>query len=549
MQSMRAYQAFFLASFAGYLLLVLPFTNEMPMHEEVIHIRDTASWATALAYFCHPPLYALAARLARSVFGEGYRSMYLIGVFSALVNIYLVGGILAALSESLPERLRKITVLAGVWTVVLMPVFVHGSLLLEMEPTVLTPLCLLAIWYYVKSDGERNTFGFYVATGLLFGLSMWAKYFITPFLLIAALFLYEATSGRGFFISVRNSAVVLASALALFVPSYLLYSHFFIKGMNSFAFLIYNKPAEGVPILLSSRILFSAGTKLAAFTFWFSPFFIALSLYLVSGVLTKWKDAGKVRFFVLSIAAIFFFYLVMHPYPFGESKYFYPMFPLLAIVTVYLFIERGIKTPPFIYAALIPASAALMFFAVGDPLYQTLSIYRTGMSRDLAVYLGRYAAINGVIFISVFMLLRSRIRRLRDAACSSLAILAVSASISIFAHQSLGGYQTKIQYGETGAKETVSFVRSQIPRGAHVIVPGDIGFYSGVEFGAQGATMEEFGDGSGNWDWVVQRKVNIRRLAPHQIDALDARYDLVEEIGSYGIYRKKGEPQYDIQTP
>src|SRR4030067_948120 len=285
MGSTRAYQFLFIASFAGYLLLVLPFTSEMPMHEEVIHVRDTASWATALAYFCHPPLYALAARLARSVFGEGYRSMYLIGVFSALVNIYLVGGILAALSASLPERLRKITVLAGVWTVVLMPVFVHGSLLLEMEPTVLTPLCLFAIWYYVKSEGDRNTFGFYVATGLLFGLSMWAKYFITPVLLIAALFLYEASSGRGFAISVRNSAVVLASALALFVPSYLLYSHFFIKGMNSFAFLIYNKPSEGVPILLSSRILFSVGTKLAAFTFWFSPFFIALSLYLAYGVL------------------------------------------------------------------------------------------------------------------------------------------------------------------------------------------------------------------------------------------------------------------------
>jgi len=549
MQSTRAYQALFIASFAGYLLLVLPFTNEMPMHEEVIHVRDTASWATALAYFCHPPLYALAARLARSVFGEGYRSMYLIGVFSALVNIYLVGGILSALSTSLPERLRKTAVLTGVWTVVLMPVFVHGSLLLEMEPTVLTPLCLLAIWYYVKNEVDRATVGFYAVTGLLFGLSMWAKYFITPFLLISALFLYEATSGKGFLRSVRNSLVILSAALILFVPSYLLYSHFFIKGMNSFAFLFFNKPAEGVPILLSSRIIFSMSTKVAAFTFWFSPFFIALFFYLAIGVLTKWKEAGRVRLFLLSIAAIFFFYLVMHPYPFGESKYFYPMFPLLAIVTVYLFIERGIRTPPIIYAALIPAAAVVMFFAIGDPLYRTLSIYRNGMNRDLLFYLGRYAAINALLFAAVFMLLRTMVWRARDAACSSLAMLALSASMSMFAHQSLGGYQTKIQYGETGAKETVAFVMSRIPRTARVIVPGDIGFYSGVNFGTQGATMEEFGDGGENWDWVVQRKVNIRRLTPDQLEALGASYDLVEEIGSYDVYRKKGEPPYDIQTP
>lgn len=549
MGTTRKYQALFIASFAIYLLLVLPFTSEMPMHEEVIHVRDTASWATALAYFCHPPLYALAARGARSVFGEGYRSMYIVGIVSALVNIYIVGGIMGALGAGLPERLRRTTVLAGVWTVVLMPVFVHGSLLLEMEPTVLTPLCLLALWYYVKNEGVRSSAGFYAMTGLLFGLSMWAKYFITPFLLISAVFFYEASSGRGFLRSMKNSAVMLAVALALFVPTYLLYSHFFIKGMNSFTFLFLNKPAEGIPILLSHRIIFSMGTKVAAFTFWFSPFFIALFLYLAFGAVARWRDAGKERFFLLSIAAIFFFYLVMHPYPFGESKYFYPMFPLLAIVTVYLFIKRGIAVPRPVYGAVIPAAAVIMFFAIGDPLYRTLHMYRSGMSGEILFYLAAYAFINAVLFGVLFMVLRTGGLRGRDAACSSLAMLALAASLSLFAHQALGGYQTKIQYGETGAKETVSFVRSRIPRGAKVIVPGDIAFYSGVGFKRQGAAMEEFANGKPGWDWVVQRRVNILRLPPGELETLYSGYTLVREIGSYDVYRKKGGPSYDIQTP
>ncbi|MFQ5736843.1 MAG: ArnT family glycosyltransferase [Thermodesulfobacteriota bacterium] len=548
MRSLRGdsrYQALFLAAFAGYVILVLPFTREMPMHEEVIHLRDTASWSSALAYFCHPPLYALMARSSRSVFGEGFRSLYLIGILSALVNIYLVGRIVDAVASGLPQRRRRLAVLSGMWAVVLMPVFVHGSLLLEMEPTVLTPLCLLALWYYIRHGGGPTPMParFYVTTGILFGLAMWAKYFITPFLLIGAIFVYEATTGGRFARAARNTLIILASALALFVPTYLLYSHLFIKGMNSFTFLFFNKPQEGVPILLSSRILFSMGTKLAAFTFWFSPFFIALFLYLSAGLVARWKDAGRERLLLISIGAIFFFYLFMHPYPFGESKYFYPIFPLLAVVTVKLFIDRGITLPPLRYVVLVPVCAVVIYFVLGDPLYRTLELYRNRMAPRVLLYIGLYAAVNLVLFGSLAAVLLRAVGRRRDALCSALVYLAVGASLSLFAHQAAGGYQTKIQYGESGAGETVDFVRSAIPAQSSVILPGDIGFYSGVHFSRTGATMAEF-PGPG-WDWIVQRKVNILRLAPGELAALGNGYALVREIGSYEIYRKKGRLSYN----
>lgn len=537
-RSVNRYHAFFLTAFAGYLLLVLPFINELPMHEEVIHLRDTSSWARSLAYFCHPPLYALTGRLSRTMFGEGFKSMYLVGIIAALVNIFLSAMILAAVSRDLPERLRDRAVSAGMWAVVLMPVFVHGSLLLEMEPTVLTPLCLLSIWYYIKQGDAPLPAWCYVKTGILFGLAMWAKYFITPFLLIGAVFLYEWTSGMGLLRAVKNSFTIFAAALALFVPTYLLYSHFFIKGMNSFTFLFFNKPEEGVPILLSTQILFSMSTKLAAFMFWFSPFFIALFLYLSWGVVSRWRQNGKDRFFLLSIGLIFFFYLFMHPYPFGESKYFYPMFPLIAVVTTRLFIARGIKLPPLRYTALIPAGAVLIYFVLGDPLYRTLELYRNRMMQEIVYYLVLYAAVNALLLFVFTAALYRVCGRMRDALCSSLVILAIGASLSMFAHQAVGGYQTKIQYGEKGSRETVAFVKAGIPRSSSVILPGDIYFYTGTDFAKHGATLAEFSNDANGWDWIVERRVNIFRLPPKDLERLSFDYALVKEIGSYDIYRK-----------
>lgn len=528
-----------LSPFAGYILVVLPFLNQLPMHEEVIHLVHSSTWEGALQYFWHPPTYVLLAKLTRSVLGDSYKVLYLIGILSALINLYLIYRILNAMPVS-GSLSRQWYLLVGMWIFVLMPIAVHGSLLLEIEGTVLTPMCLLAVWFYIKNIEEEDSIRFNVIAGLLFGLSMWAKYFATPFLLIFAVFLSQCSGGKPFLRAFRNLSIILTSALGFFIPTYLLYSYLFIPGINSFAFVFSEKPKEGITLFLSGKIIIPIVSKLTAFTFWFSPFFIAFLLYFGYKLLRRWREFPMERFFLISIFLIFIFYLIAHPYPFAESKYFYPMFPLVAILSSRLFAINKIKLPPLRYVFLIPIAGALMFFVLGDPLYKSLYFYRSQLTGRMVSYIGLYVFVNLAIFSIVYLILSRRVGGFINTFSSSLIYLTISASLSLFLNQAIGQYQTKYQYGETGIGETIAYVNSEIAhenkKMGKIILPGEINYYAGLN---KASSFREFGISS-DWRWIVERKVNILRLSPENLKLLNNRYDLIKQIGSYRIYKRKG---------
>ena len=70
--------ALYATPFIGYLLLVSFFINQIPMHEEIVHIRDTSSWEAVFTNWYHPPLYIIIGRLAKSLLGDTYQVLYLI---------------------------------------------------------------------------------------------------------------------------------------------------------------------------------------------------------------------------------------------------------------------------------------------------------------------------------------------------------------------------------------------------------------------------------------------------------------------------------------
>lgn len=521
-----------LFSISAYLMLVYPFLNQLPMHEEVIHIRDTSSWGAALGYYCHPPLYVLIGRLSRSVFGETYISLYLAGMASAVVSLFLVWKILALFSST---RGRSGFIAIGVLLTATMPAFVHGSLLLEMEPVVLTPLCLAAIWFYLRRGGGERRAQFYIAAGLLFGLAMWAKYFITPFLLIGAVFIYEI-GNCGLRGALKSSALIFMSAVSFFIPTYLLYSHFFIKGINSFSFLMVNKTAEGIPLFVPGWIGFTALTKLMALWFWLSPYFIALLIYLCLGLLIKWRRYKEERFLFSAVIIIFFFYLFMHPYPFSELKYFYPMFPLLALLASTLLASEKIMPLPLPYLIFIPFFAVVFYLTLGDPMYLILNSYRELSFDAIYKYLALYGAVSAGAFLIVYLTLLRSLKDKRSALSYALLSLTLASAFSLFASQAAGRYQTRVQYGEKGAKELIEFVKNGIPASESVLMPGDIHYYAGIGFREKGTISEWDG---GQWDWIIDRKINIRKLEGYKQDILRERFDLLEEFGSYLVYRRK----------
>lgn len=523
---------------AVYLALAWLFAWQLPMHEEIIHLRDTSAWKSALEYPWHPPTYVLLGRLVRFIAGDlgagpgGYRVLYALGMAAAVANVYLTARVLKAIS---PRDTARESTLAGSALLAAMPVFVHGSLLLEMEPVVLTPLILLAVLYYLQGEAGERGARFYAMVGIFFGLAMWAKYFATPLLIMAALFAYELSCRRAD--AVRNTLIVGATASLVFFPGYLLYSEAFIPGTNSLGFLFLEKPGEGAPLFASGRALVAAGTKLLAFNFWLSPFFMLLFLILLYKGIRNWGGLGSVRFFYFGTAAVFLFYLFLHPYPFAELKYFFPMFPLVAVMMVTLYRREADWSSRPALLVLVPASAAAFFFLVGDPMYETLSRFRNGSFDGLMRYAAVYAGVNIAVFAAAYGFVRSTVGG-RGPLVRTLAMLTAGYVVSLYACQATGGYQTRVQYGETGARETVEFVKSNVPVGAKALVPGDIAYYSGVEFEEAVPLLEGFSE-SGDWEWVVAREVDLARLPVDERKRL-GEYGLVGSFGSYRVLKRSG---------
>src|SRR6266581_4403025 len=327
----------FITPFIGYLLLVYPLLNQLPMHEEVVHVIDTDSWKVAIEYWWHPPLYVLLVRLFRSIFGDSYKVIYSVGIIAALFNIYFVKIIIETLLQAFDTSKRTKYMLIGMWSFVLMPITVSGSILLEMEPAVLTPLCLLAIWYYLKNENKTDSLKFKCVVGLLFGLTMWAKIF-----------------------------------------------------------------------------------------------------------------------------AILLFYLLMSPYLFLKSNNFYPIFPLIAILFSSILAREELTFPIVKYAYIIPVVAIGQFLLIGDPLFKNLFLFRNNLIHKLIVYNINYLIFNIILFLVVLFVLKNVIPTHHKLVCISLILLSISSSLSLFANQAIGQYQTKYQYGETGASETIEYIKRSI---------------------------------------------------------------------------------------
>lgn len=528
----------FIIPIAAYFVLVAPFINQLPMHEEVIHLLYTDSWEHTLKYYGHPPLYVFLIRLVREFFSDSYQAVYVIGIMSFIIDVYLIGRIVDRMFKDSPQGTRSKIKLAGMWMFVLMPIAIQGSLLLEMENTVLTPLCLLSILYYFNKDQDSNIH--YIKLGLLIGVSMWAKFFATPLILIAAIFLSESIWNKAFLQPFKKTAVILASALSFFVPTYLTYSYFFLEGYNTFTFLIFSKTQEGIPLFIAGKFVTAVLSKLIAFFFWYSPFFIALLLYLVFFIRKRRMQTAYELFLSIVISLIFLFYLLLHPYPFAESKYFFPIFPLIAVLAVSHLKRSGFRPPNAAYLLIIPVASLLNFYVLGDPLRQLLYYYRVQAHSSSYAYLGLYTAFNIILFTAVFIIVRCSTKNRHDALCSTLVVLFLSAWFSLIANQSLGHYQTKYQYGETGADEAVGYVKAHIPPKSNVILPGEIAYYSGVVFANQGVLLRDFNSqADSKYEWVIERRVNILRLPKQDIDLLSANYDLITQRGSYQFYKLK----------
>jgi len=149
--------------------------------------RAITNWLVDRVMIPHPQGYVHLAQLAQAIFGVTPTAVRLVGLICALLSVWLIPWLTAAVYPDRADRSR-FTILAIVLTA-LSPFVIQNSLLIDIDNTVLIPATLIFIiaWASLQTRSARRRFG--VLT-LLLALALWFK-LPTPPLVVGALGLFH----------------------------------------------------------------------------------------------------------------------------------------------------------------------------------------------------------------------------------------------------------------------------------------------------------------------------------------------------------------------
>ncbi len=164
----------------------------------------------------HPPLYQYSLALGMLVLGGSNAALRGVSVLWFFASLFVAWQILRLiLPRDTPFFLRAVPLAL----ILLTPLVIEGSLLLEVDNTALTFFLLLFSWAFLRAPMDAS-WRRCLALGSVLALAFWSK-LTSPFLLLGAavLFLLLSRQIRG---AVRLAVVGLSTGLGLFLLTYFL---------------------------------------------------------------------------------------------------------------------------------------------------------------------------------------------------------------------------------------------------------------------------------------------------------------------------------------
>jgi hypothetical protein len=426
----------------------------------------------------HPPLYLYILAFIDKLAGLNPINARTVGIFSvviALVLIYIIT------QNIFPEnKHRHFAGLIGVFLYAINPMVIQGSLLPDIDTTILAPLLLFFIYLFVKLSGKYR----YLFLGLFLGLALWAK-LTTPFLLIISIFLFHAL-GSNLKKGIQESSYVFFIGFGLFVISWGIYCFFmqkpfifpFLNAKKAFFALNFISPRSSFKIINIDMV--RALTRIILYT---SPFYFLLFILACWQRFKEFIAAREKRgidfVFILSLIILLGYLLVggiTHSFP----KYHYPFLSLSAIV-IAGFIWEKIKFEKkhlFLYLGAAMIICAYNIFLIGDFLYSTDYGLRENVI-TFGMITGGYAiklAIQFILYILPFFCVSAvlLIKKANTMFYRALFVWTIASCFSLNILQAKADYQTVYCYGGKGTKEALSFLRKLKSEGKSILTTEDI---------------------------------------------------------------------------
>ena len=402
-------------------LTVLPnHISRIPANEEILFYHDAKVINGQEALFpanhpllVHPPLYLHLVALSLRLFGDSLISARLVGIVIYLVTAVLVYYIASLLTPDSDRR--RYAAMSAVALYMASPLVIQGSLLLDIDNTILTLLLTVSVLMIIHPTWFTRRWYEPLFT-LIITTLLWTKWTTPPALMGCGVLYFGLRSRDRFWPFLRICAI----GSMLFLATWWLE-----RSMSG------GSPWQPVQHLINSVLVGSSSSgsgmmiptlvkRFVRLTLWVSPFVLGMMGFIYIERLMQWSrriaDLTIMDFTLLYIAVIFTGYLLIGGTSYGFPRYHMPMMPVVCAVIGHhmspLFFDALQNRFSWLAGAVFIGIFLFGVFIVPDPLYLTNFVYKATLilaPEDLtAVYLrmGGYVFLLMTLFFSSLFLFR-----------------------------------------------------------------------------------------------------------------------------------------------
>ena len=325
------------------------------------------SWSFAdLGPGGHPPFYIDSLRFISQFFGLHDSGLRLIGIICFLLNLIIMYQLSLELFKNKNIGLLACLIFA------IHPMAIRGSMILDIDNTILTVLLMTTILYFIKNIQTFNLKkGIFLI--LLFFLCLWAK-LSTPLILMGSLVLFYILKKDK--IKTKQIFIIGLSAVLFFL---------FIWKLDSLVFnfpfsLAFNRPSSVVSRGISGVSLPGIQElflRILRVSLWIGIYMMVFwALIIVKRIKEVTFDKKEMDFRDLLIIysfGIFMGYTLIGGLSFGFAKYQYPLLPIVSIIIASTIKDFNLKSGKNHLTVFLIASLTLVIINViilPDPIYQ-----------------------------------------------------------------------------------------------------------------------------------------------------------------------------------
>jgi 4-amino-4-deoxy-L-arabinose transferase-like glycosyltransferase len=422
----------------------LPFGNQGWMSERG-DFSQREQWA-----LWHPPLYLYADGLLARIGGWSPPVMRLLGVAGGLASGVLTFLLASEVTRG-PSSAKGFAGGIAVVLVLLNPLVIQSTLILDIDFPVLLPLTLLFLLLYLRLEASRQR---WLWLAPLFGLLLWAK-MTNPLPLVGVVLVWQILRGH-LRRAVVHCVAIGAGGAAIFGLSWLLIGRalgFPLDMPFGVNYVQWQDSAE-----VARRAYVSPGAFLDGLqptVLWLGPGVVALGLASVGVRGAQLARTWSVRRADLLIGVLAVFVLgYVNKYAGWFPKYEVAMAPQLACLTAPLVAQAWCARP-----RLVAAVGALGVAASG---FVTLRLISDTWALQRTWQIDATAGVWLVAAVVLCALVGLPWRVVGATAVAGLVGLAVGWSLAIDVRQMRADYQTDYWYGTTGAREAIGWVDAHL---------------------------------------------------------------------------------------